>query len=100
MTARDLRPTEVVLGHVLTFGTRVSTACLAVGLVLAFTVPDARITAILLAGGLIVLMATPVARVVVSIVEFARLRDWPFVVYTSIVLALLVGSLVAALIWP
>jgi uncharacterized membrane protein len=34
----------------------------------------------------------------VSIVEFARQRDWLFVLYTSIVLGLLVGSLVVALI--
>ena len=45
-----------------------------------------------------VLLATPVARVAVSIAEFARQRDWTFVLYTSIVLALLLGSLLAALI--
>jgi uncharacterized membrane protein len=43
-------------------------------------------------------MATPVTRVIVSVVEFARQRDWLFVLYTCIVLALLVGSLVVALL--
>ena len=87
----------MALGRVLTVGTRVSTACLAAGLVLTFALPGARMTRILLTVGLVVLMATPVARVAVSIAEFARQRDWTFVLYTSIVLALLLGSLVAAL---
>ena len=72
MSADDARRTELALGRVLTVGTRVSTACLAAGLVLTFVVPGARMTGILLAVGLMVLMATPVARVAVSIAEFAR----------------------------
>ena len=98
MNGEDLLRTEVTLGRVLTIGTRASTACLAAGLVLTFFLPEARVTAVLLTVGLVVLMATPVARVVVSVVEFARQRDWPFVLYTSIVLGLLLGSLVIALI--
>jgi len=39
-----------------------------------------------------------VTRVIVSVVEFARQRDWRFVLYTVFVLALLLGSLVVALI--
>lgn len=39
--------------------------------------------------GLLLLIATPVARVIVSIVAFALSRDWPFVLITAIVLALL-----------
>jgi uncharacterized membrane protein len=95
---RDIRDTEVVLGRVLTIGTRVSTACLAVGLLLTFALPGARITRVLLTMGLVVLMATPPARVIVSIAGFARQHDWVFVLYTSIVLALLVGSLVVAML--
>jgi uncharacterized membrane protein len=98
MRADDARRTELALGRVLTVGTRASTACLAAGLVLTFVVPGARITGILLAIGLMVLMATPVARVVVSIAEFARQRDWKFVIYACIVFALLIGSSVAALL--
>ena len=91
-----MRDTEVLLGRVLTIGTRVSTACLAAGLILTFVLPGARITSVLLTVGLVVLMATPPVRVVVSIAEFARRHEWVFVLYTSIVLALLVGSLVVA----
>ena len=97
MNGEDLR-TEVTLGHVLTIGTRASTACLAAGLMLTFFIPEARVTAVLLTAGIVVLMATPVTRVIVSVVEFARQRDWLFVFYTCIVLALLVGSLVVALL--
>jgi uncharacterized membrane protein len=97
MNGMDLR-TEVTLGRVLTIGTRASTACLAAGLMLTFFLPEARVTALLLTAGLIVLMATPATRVIVSVVEFARQRDWLFVLYTFIVLALLVASLVVALI--
>lgn len=43
--------------------------------------------------GLILLIATPVLRVAVSIVAFARERDRPFVVITSVVLVLLLFSL-------
>lgn len=98
MTRDDLRHAEVALGRVLTVGTRVSTVCLAAGLVLAFALPGSRLAEVLLALGLVVLMATPVARVAVSIVEFARQRDWIFVLYTSIVLGLLLGSLAVALV--
>jgi uncharacterized membrane protein len=97
MTRQEMRRTEAALGTVLTVGTRLSTACLGVGLILTLALPDARIARVLLAVGLVVLMATPAARVIVSIAEFARQRDWTFVVYTSIVLVLLLGSLVAAL---
>lgn len=98
MNQTDTRGAEVTLGRVLTIGTRVSTACLAVGLVLTFAAPAARVTSILLTVGLVVLMATPVIRVAVSIATFARQRDWLFVLYTSIVLALLLSSLIAALV--
>lgn len=43
--------------------------------------------------GLILLIATPVLRVAVSIVSFAKERDRPFVVITSVVLGLLLLSL-------
>ena len=44
--------------------------------------------------GLLLLIATPVARVAVSIVLFARERDYTFVLITSTVLALLILSFV------
>ena len=97
MSADDNRRTEVILGHVLTAGTRASTASLAAGLVLTFALPGAPITAILLTLGILVLMATPLTRVVVSIAAFARQRDWKFVLLASTVLALLLGSVAVAL---
>ena len=98
MSQAGMRRAELALGRVLTLGTRVSTACLAAGLVLTFAAPTARITTVLLTIGLVVLMATPVTRVAVSIAAFVRQRDWPFAFYTSLVLALLLGSLIAALV--
>ena len=50
----------------------------------------------LLTVGLLVLLLTPVARVAVSVVGYLGERDWWFVLYTSIVLALLIASFVAA----
>ena len=42
-------------------------------------------------------MATPVGRVAVSVGEYARQRDWLFVLLTSIVLIELLASVVAAM---
>jgi uncharacterized membrane protein len=96
MSIEDTRGAEVALGRVLTVGSRVSTVCLAAGLLLTFALPGSQLTAILLAVGLVVLMVTPVARVALSIAEFARRRDWRFVIYASVVFALLIGSFAAA----
>jgi uncharacterized membrane protein len=98
MSAEQTGRAEVALGRVLTMGTRVSTACLAAGLVLTLALPGARITGLLLGAGLVVLMGTPMARVAVSIAQFARHGEWKFVIYASIVFALLLGSLAAALV--
>ena len=87
--------TEIVLGRVLTVGTRISTALLVVGLV-AVVAGAGGVGQRLLSAGLIVLMATPIARVAVSVVEFARSREWWFVLCTAFVLALLAGSLIVA----
>lgn len=91
--SRDL---EQVLGRVLTVGTRATTIALAAGLAATFLAPTHRMTQIVLTAGLLVLLLTPVARVVVSVVGYVRDRDWPFVLYTGIVLVLLIGSFVAA----
>jgi hypothetical protein len=90
------RDPEIVLGRVLTAGTRVSTALLGAGLVIAIAgawQPAHR----LLTAGLLVLMATPIARVAVATFEFARGREWWLVLATGFVLALLAGSLIVAL---
>jgi uncharacterized membrane protein len=44
--------------------------------------------------GLLVLIATPIARVAFSVFAFLYQRDWMYVAFTMIVLALLVYSLV------
>ena len=87
--------TEVLLGRVLTLGTRLSTALLALGLV--GTLISRAGASALLSAGLVVLMATPIARVAVSVLEFARSREWWFVLCTAFVLALLLGSLILAI---
>jgi hypothetical protein len=88
--------TEVVLGKVLTAGTRLSTGLLGAGLG-AMVIGSARAGSLLLTAGLLVLMGTPIARVAVSVVEFARGREWWFVLCTGFVLALLAGSLIVAM---
>lgn len=42
--------------------------------------------------GVVVLMLTPIIRVVLSIVDFARQRDWLYVVITAIVLLVIIGN--------
>jgi uncharacterized membrane protein len=49
--------------------------------------------AAVIVAGLVLLIATPVLRVAVSIASFAKERDRPFVVITSVVLGLLLLSL-------
>jgi uncharacterized membrane protein len=46
--------------------------------------------------GLLVLIATPVMRVMVSLASFARQREWLYVGFTALVLALLLFSLLGA----
>jgi uncharacterized membrane protein len=46
--------------------------------------------------GLLLLIATPIARVVLSVLAFARERDWLYVAITAVVLALLTYSLLGA----
>jgi uncharacterized membrane protein len=46
--------------------------------------------------GLLLLIATPVARVALSVIEFARERDWLYVATTLIVFAVLLYSLASS----
>jgi hypothetical protein len=95
MTSRP-HDTEIILGRVLTLGTRLSTALLVAGLA-AHVAGAGHPARVLLSTGLLVLMGTPIARVAVSVVEFARGREWWFVLCTAFVLVLLGGSLIVAL---
>jgi len=91
---------ERSIGAVLRVGVTISSVCLAVGLVLEILGgPAAVASAALLQAGIIVLVATPVARVIVSTAQYARERDWKFVVLTGIVLVELLASAVAALVF-
>ena len=97
MTRDDTIDTEKVLGRVLGVGTRTSTVSLGLGLALALLRPG-RLADVLLHAGLIVLLATPVLRVIMSIAAFARRREWPFVLSTGCVFALLVAAILLAFV--
>jgi uncharacterized membrane protein len=43
--------------------------------------------------GLLILIMTPIARVILSLIGFALERDWQYVTYTAIVLAILLYSI-------
>jgi uncharacterized membrane protein len=95
LSERD-RKFESALGRLLGAGILASTVCLAVGLPLALTGTAVSVARLLLTAGLVLLMATPIARVLVSVVTYARRRDWLFALLTLIVLLELGASIVAA----
>ena len=98
MTARtDPERLERIVGVVLRIGVSASSACLTVGLALAFFNDVDATATVLLNIGIIILLMTPVARVVVSVAEYALQRDWVFVGLTMTVLAELLASALAAL---
>ena len=79
---------EVLLGRTLGLGVALSTALLAIGLVLALTVGGGLASG-LLEAGLLVLMGTPMARVLLSCLEYIRQRDWFFAISGFAVLVVL-----------
>jgi uncharacterized membrane protein len=88
---------EATVGLVLRAGVMLSSACLALGLVLSLSGAAAPAAGLLLQIGILTLLATPVARVIISITEYVRERDWRFTTLTLIVLVELLASVVAAL---
>lgn len=92
----DISTLEVWIGRVLRVGTAVSGAMLATGLVLSFLTPTRAATHVLLTGGTIILLLTPTARVALSFVDYLVARDWWFVLWTGLVLALLASGFIAA----
>ena len=84
--SRPLARLERHLGYLLVTGVIAAAACLSVGLALYVTGPDSTLAMRLLEAGLYVLMATPILRVVVSVVEYVRMRDWFFTLTTLAVL--------------
>jgi uncharacterized membrane protein len=94
------RPLERVLALVLLAGVIVSAGLVGAGLAAALFVGwDGAVLGLrpldMAQAGLLVLIATPVFRVGVSIVGFARERDWLYVALAGVVLALLAVSLIA-----
>jgi uncharacterized membrane protein len=100
MTTTDdatLERLERQLGWLLVTGVASSALCLTLGLALMMFSVEHAWSERLLTTGLLILMATPMLRVVVSIVEYVRIREWFFVLTTFIVLAELVGGVLYAL---
>lgn len=93
----DDRSLEFAVGRVLRIGITISSVCLGAGLLLTLAGFDTGAAHLLLRTGLIVLLATPASRVVVSIIDYARERDWLFVLFTLIVLGELAASVFAAI---
>ena len=91
------RRLDAMLGRVLLAGVLASAACLAIGLILWMAGGYPVVANRVLALGLIVLMATPILRVVLSLVEYVRMRDWFFAATTIVVLAVLMGAVAVAL---
>ena len=83
---------EVSLGRLLQTCVFSSATCLFVGL-LAWMTTSSGGSYGLMTAGLVILMATPLLRVLVSLVAYARMRDWFFVTTTLAVLALLALTL-------
>lgn len=85
-----------LLARLFLAGSAISTALLAVGLAAWMIGLGGSFASACFQGGLLVLMATPIARVGTSAVEYARQRDWVFLATTLAVLAVLTGTLLAA----
>ena len=88
-TEDGLSRLEAKLGRLLVTGVTISAAALGVGLLIWLIAPSSTAANLLLKIGLFVLMATPILRVIVSAVEYIRMRDWFFVATTLAVLAVL-----------
>jgi uncharacterized membrane protein len=92
MIDKEIERLETILGRLLLGGVVCSASLLLVGLVIwMLDIRPAASTALLNAG-LVTLMATPVLRVIVSLVEYVRMRDWFFVLTTLAVLTVLLVS--------
>jgi uncharacterized membrane protein len=91
MTADDpFDRLETMLGRLLRAGVTSAAVCLGIGLALWMAAGPTRLSNGVLTAGILVLMATPLMRVVVSLVAYAKMRDWFFVTTTALVFALLI----------
>jgi len=89
---------EIQLGRLLQIGVLTSAACLTLGLALWMADAAAGPANTLLTAGLVMLMATPILRVIVSLVEYVRMRDWFFVATTVIVFGVLLVTVTLAVL--
>jgi uncharacterized membrane protein len=89
---------EVHLGRLLNTGVLTSAACLALGLALWMAGSAEGPANVLLTTGLVILMATPILRVIVSLVEYVRMRDWFFVGTTVLVFGVLILTVTLAVL--
>ena len=88
---------ETHVGRLLNAGVVVSAALLAAGLFRWEATRWGPAGSTILTTGLVILMATPILRVVVSLIEYWRMRDWFFVATTFAVLAVLLTTVATAL---
>jgi uncharacterized membrane protein len=98
MSEETIARLEVQLGRLLQTGVLTSAACLAIGLVLWMAGSAEGAANALLTTGLVILMATPILRVIVSLVEYARMRDWFFVGTTVLVFGVLLVTVTLAVL--
>ena len=98
MSGESIDRLEATLGRLLQRGVMSAAACLAAGLAIWMSGRVPGVATVLLTAGLMILMATPILRVVVSLVEYARIRDWFFVSTTLFVFGVLVVTLTLALL--
>lgn len=96
-TDESLVRLEHHLGRVFVAGLSLSAAALVCGLMMFLWMPESPARSWFLNAGLIILMATPILRVIVSVVEYIKMRDWFFVVATVIVLLELSATMIYAL---
>lgn len=89
---------EERLGGLLKMGAWASATCLFIGLMVWIAGGRRQPSNVLLSAGLLILMATPILRVVVSLVAYAKMRDWFFVATTLMVFGVLITTLILALL--
>jgi uncharacterized membrane protein len=87
---------EEHIGWVLRIGSVLSTALLAVGVVVLLSTSGAAVGLTLIHAGLLIVLATPVVRVFVAMIGFMQQQEWAFVLMTLAVLLVLAASVVAA----
>ncbi len=91
----ELNRLEDLLGRVLVTGVIASATTLGLGLAIDLLTGRGHLV---LTVGLLLLMATPIFRVIVSLVEYIRIRDWFFTATTGAVLLVLLTSVLFAIL--